>query len=73
MGLITTLAVAHRARGQGNGLTLLLLLLDAFKRKRLRYAEATVHGRTAAAARLFESAGMTPARRTERWEKVLGV
>ena len=73
VGLITTLAVAHRARGQGNGLTLLLLLLDAFKRKRLRIAEATVHGRTAAAARLFESGGMTPARRTERWEKVLGV
>ena len=30
VGMITTLAVAHRARGQGNGLTLLLLLLDAF-------------------------------------------
>ncbi len=73
VGMITTLAVAHRARGQGKGLTLLLLLIDAFKRKRLRYAEATVHGRTAAAARLYESGGMTPARRSERWEKVLGV
>lgn len=73
VGLITTLAVAHRARGEGNGLALLLLLLDAFKRKRLRHAEATVHGSTAAAARLFEAGGMTPARRTERWEKVLGV
>jgi GNAT superfamily N-acetyltransferase len=72
-GLVTTLAVAHRARGQGNGRTLVLLLLDAFRRKRMRVAEATVHGPTAAAARVFESAGMTAARRTERWEKVLGV
>jgi mycothiol synthase len=72
-GLVTTLAVAHRARGQGHGRTLVLLLLDAFRRKRMRVAEATVHGPTAAAARVFESAGMTAARRTERWEKVLGV
>jgi mycothiol synthase len=72
-GLVTALAVAHRARGQGHGRTLLLLLMDAFRRKRLRFAEASVHGRTAAAARVFESAGMTAARRTERWEKVLGV
>ncbi len=73
VGLITTLAVAPRARGQGHGHDLLLLLLDAFRRKRLRFAEAAVHGRTSAAARLFESAGMTPVRETERWEKVLGV
>jgi ribosomal protein S18 acetylase RimI-like enzyme len=72
-GLITTIAVAHRARGQGHGHALLLLLLDAFRHNRLRVAEAAVHGRTAAAARLFESAGMTAVRRTERWEKVLGV
>jgi len=71
-GFVTTLAVAHRARGKGHGRTLLLLLFDAFRRRRLRFAEAAVHGRTAAAARLFESAGMTAARRTERWEKVLG-
>jgi ribosomal protein S18 acetylase RimI-like enzyme len=72
-GLVTTLAVADRARGRGHGRTLLLLLLDAFRRRRLRFAEAAVHGPTAAAARLFESVGMTAARRTERWEKVLGV
>jgi mycothiol synthase len=72
VGIVTALAVAHRARGRGHGRTLLLLLLDAFRRKRLRLAEATVHGGTAAAARVFESAGMTPVRRTERWEKVLG-
>lgn len=72
-GLVTSLAVAHRARGQGHGRTLLLLLFDAFRRRRLRFAEAAVHGRTAAAARLFESVGMTPVRETERWEKVLGV
>lgn len=72
VGLVTALAVAHRARGQGHGRTLLLLLFDAFRRRRLRFAEAAVHGRTAAAARLFESVGMTAARQTERWEKVLG-
>ena len=71
-GFVTTIAVAHRARGRGHGRALLLLLLDAFRRRRLRFAEAAVHGPTAAAARLFESAGMTAARRTERWEKVLG-
>jgi mycothiol synthase len=71
-GLVTALAVAHRARGQGHGRTLLLLLFDAFRRRRLRFAEAAVHGRTAAAARLFESVGMTAVRQTERWEKVLG-
>lgn len=73
VGIVTALAVAHRARGQGHGQTLLLLLLAAFRGKRLRFAEATVHGRTAAAARVFEAAGMTAARQTERWEKVLGV
>jgi GNAT superfamily N-acetyltransferase len=73
VGVVTALAVAHRARGQGHGHTLLTLLLDAFRRKRLHYAEAAVHGRTAASARLFESVGMVPARETERWEKVLGV
>jgi mycothiol synthase len=72
VGLVNTLAVAHRARGRGHGRTLLLLLLQAFRRKRLRRAEAAVHGSTAAAARVFESAGMTAARRTERWERVLG-
>jgi mycothiol synthase len=72
-GVVTALAVAHRARGHGHGRTLLLLLLAAFRRSRLRFAEAAVHGRTEAAARLFESVGMTAVRRTERWEKVLGV
>ena len=42
-------------------------------RRRLRFAEAAVHGSTAAAARVFESAGMTPVREAERWEKVIGV
>ncbi len=72
-GLVTALAVAHRARGQGHGRTLLLLLFDAFRRSRLHFAEAAVHGSTAASARLFDSVGMTAARRSERWEKVLGV
>jgi GNAT superfamily N-acetyltransferase len=73
VGLVTAVAVAHRARGKGHGGTLLLLLFDAFRRRRLRFAEAAVHGRTAASARLFESVGMTVARQTERWEKVIGV
>jgi mycothiol synthase len=72
-GFVTALAVAHRARGRGHARTLLLLLFAAFRRRRLRFAEAAVHGSTAAAARVFESVGMTAARRTERWEKVLGV
>jgi mycothiol synthase len=73
VGIVTALAVAERARGQGHGRTLLLLLLDAFKRKRVRFAEAAVHGPTVAAARVFSSVGMTPVRASERWEKVLGV
>jgi mycothiol synthase len=72
-GFVSALAVAHRARGHGHGRTLLLLLFDAFRRRRLRFAEAAVHGRTAGSARLFESVGMTAARQIERWEKVLGV
>ena len=72
-GIVTALAVAHRARGQGHGRTLLLLLLDAFRSQRLRTAEAAVHGSTAAAARVFQSAGMTAVREIERWEKVIGV
>jgi ribosomal protein S18 acetylase RimI-like enzyme len=71
-GVVTTLAVAHRARGRGHGRTLLLLLLAAFRRGGLRFAEAAVHGPSAVAARVFESAGMTASRRSERWEKVLG-
>lgn len=71
-GVITTLAVAHRARGRGHGRALLLLLFDAFRRERMRFAETAVHGPTAAAARVFQSAGMTAVRHYERWEKVLG-
>jgi mycothiol synthase len=71
-GFVTALAVAQRARGRGHARALLLLLFAAFRRRRLRFAEAAVHGSTAASARVFESVGMTAARRTERWEKVLG-
>jgi mycothiol synthase len=72
-GVVTAVAVANRARGRGHGRSLLLLLLAAFRTKRLWQAEAAVHGSTAAAARLFESVGMTAARQSERWEKILGV
>src|SRR5215216_3189586 len=43
-GFVTALAVAHRARGRGHARTLLLLLFAAFRRRRLRFAEAAVHG-----------------------------
>jgi len=72
-GIITTVAVADRARGRGHGHTLVRLLLDEFRGARLRVAEASAHGPTAAAARVFEVAGLQVARETERWEKVLGV
>jgi ribosomal protein S18 acetylase RimI-like enzyme len=72
-GIITTVAVADRARGRGHGHTLVRLLLDEFRGAKLRHAEASAHGPTAAAARVFEVAGLHVARETERWEKVLGV
>ena len=72
-GIITTVAVADRARGRGHGHTLVRLLLDEFRAAKLRHAEASAHGPTAAAARVFEVAGLHVARETERWEKVLGV
>lgn len=70
-GVVSALAVAHRARRRGHGRNLLLVLLGAFREARLRTAEAAVHGPTAAAARVFESVGMVPARASERWEKSL--
>ena len=47
--------------------------LDEFRGAGLRHAEASAHGPTAAAARVFEVAGLHVTRETERWEKVLGV
>jgi L-amino acid N-acyltransferase YncA len=72
-GIITSVAVADRARGRGHGHTLVRLLLDEFRGAKLRHAEASAHGPTAASARVFEAAGLHVARETERWEKVLGV
>ncbi|HYI18901.1 MAG TPA: GNAT family N-acetyltransferase [Solirubrobacteraceae bacterium] len=72
-GIITTVAVAERARGRGHGRRLVELLLSEFRGARLRRAETAAHGPTAAAARVFEAAGMEVARETQRWEKVLGV
>jgi len=71
-GIITSVAVADRARRRGHGHTLVQLLLGEFRAAKLRHAEASAHGPTAAAARVFEVAGMQVARETERWEKVLG-
>ncbi|HWT26224.1 MAG TPA: GNAT family N-acetyltransferase [Solirubrobacteraceae bacterium] len=71
-GLVHTIAVAERARGRGHGRALLLHLLAAFRAAELRGAEASVHGPTAGAAALYESAGMEIRWHAERWEKSLG-
>ena len=70
-GYIGALAVAPRARGRGHGRTLLLAAFAAFSAAGLRTAELSVHGANAAASRLYESVGMTPVWKAERWEKVL--
>jgi mycothiol synthase len=68
VGYVATLAVAARARGRGHGRALLLALLDAFREAGLTVAELSVAGTNAPATRLYESAGMTPDVRIERWE-----
>ena len=68
VGYVARLAVAVRARGRGYGRTLLLALLDAFRDAGLTTAELSVAGTNAPATVLYESAGMTPDFRAERWE-----
>jgi mycothiol synthase len=68
VGYVALLAVAARARGRGHGRALLLALLDAFHAAGLTTAELSVAGTNALATRLYESAGMTPDFRAERWE-----
>jgi mycothiol synthase len=71
-GSVAELAVARRARGRGHGRTLLLGLFAAFRDAGLARAELSVHGRNRGALRLYESVGMRPTWRAERWEKPLG-
>ena len=68
IGYVRQLAVARRARGRGHGRTLLLALLDAFRAAGLTSAELSVAGTNAPATGLYESAGMRPGFRSERWE-----
>ena len=68
VGYVAQLAVARRARGRGHGRALLLALLDAFRDAGLTTAELSVAGTNAPATGLYESAGMTPDFRAERWE-----
>jgi mycothiol synthase len=67
VGYVAMLAVAARARGRGHGRAVLLALLDAFRAAGLTVAELSVAGTNATATGLYESAGMTPDVRIERW------
>ena len=66
---VAELAVAPRARGRGHGRTLLLALADAFRADGLQTIELSVHGANAPATGLYESIGMKPDWRAERWER----
>jgi ribosomal protein S18 acetylase RimI-like enzyme len=69
VGYVGEIGVARRARGRGHGRALLLAMLDAFRQAGLSTGELSVHGRNIAATGLYESAGMRPAFRQERWIK----
>lgn len=60
--------IAVRRRGRGHGRTLLLTLTDAFRAAGLRTAELSVAGANVPATGLYESVGLRPVFRTERWE-----
>jgi mycothiol synthase len=70
VGYVKQLAVAPRARGRGHGRALLLALLHAFRTTGLRIAELSVAGTNVPATGLYESVGMTPDYRVERWELI---
>jgi ribosomal protein S18 acetylase RimI-like enzyme len=67
VGYVAEVAVAPRARGRGYGRALLLAMFEAFRAAGLAKAELSVHGRNLTAFGLYESAGMSPAFRQERW------
>ena len=69
VGYVAELAVAPRARGRGYGRALLLALADAFRGDGLQTMELSVHGTNAPATGLYESVGMVPDWRAERWER----
>jgi ribosomal protein S18 acetylase RimI-like enzyme len=69
VGYVAEVAVARRARGRGYGRALLLAMFAAFREAGLTKAELSVHGRNVSALGLYESVGMKPAFRHERWAK----
>lgn len=68
VGYVKQLAVAPRARGRGHGRALLLTLLGEFRTAGMTTAELSVAGTNVPATGLYESAGMTPDVRIERWD-----
>jgi ribosomal protein S18 acetylase RimI-like enzyme len=68
-GYVAQIGVAPGARGRGHGRTLLLALAAAFRAAGLQTIELSVHGANAPATGLYESAGMAPDFRAERWER----
>jgi mycothiol synthase len=69
IGWVGQLAVAPDWRGRGLGRALLLTSMRAFRERGLPRAALSVHGDNLLATRLYESAGMRPAWRHDRFEK----
>jgi ribosomal protein S18 acetylase RimI-like enzyme len=69
IGWVGQLAVAPEWRGRGLGRALLLTSMRAFRERDLPRAALSVHGDNLLATRLYESAGMRPAWRHDRFER----
>lgn len=69
IGWVGQLAVAAAWRGRGLGRALLLAALAAFFDAGVQRAALSVHGENERASRLYESVGMRPAWRHDRFEK----
>lgn len=72
IGWVGQLAVAPEWRGRGLGRALLVTSMRAFRKRGLPRAALSVHGDNLRAARLYESAGMRPAWRHDRYERLDG-
>ena len=62
--------MAPHWRGRGLGRALLLTSIRAFRERGLPRAALSVYGDNLRATRLYESAGMRPARRHDRFERI---
>jgi ribosomal protein S18 acetylase RimI-like enzyme len=67
IGYVAQVAVLPRSRGRGHARALLLALAEAFRGDGLETFELSVHGANTPATGLYESVGMTPDFRSERW------